>query len=242
MDGLNYGEQAGRLSSMLGLPTPPIAIAFTADPPEGVAHFDGQVPSTCSLWREAEKGVFYADPQAHANCAVGAYVMGFPMTDDVGANLQESLGLMAEVDYFGQEEPAAMPAMPAGETAGILYGPLGEFPLDPDVVLLWVTPAEAMVVSEAAGSADWRVGGARVVGRPGCAALPLAQRDGQTAISFGCIGMRTFTGIAGERALVAVPGDGLDEFVARLGAIVEANEKMRAHYESKKAELGAATG
>ena len=34
--------------------------------------------------------------------------------------------------------------------AGIVYGPLGELPIEPDLILLWLTPRQAMFYSEAA--------------------------------------------------------------------------------------------
>lgn len=238
--GTPYGEHADRLTALLGLSLPPVAVALSDDAPAGVERFAGQVPSTCALWREAEEALFWADSPAHFNCSVGAFVMGFALPDSVGEDLGQSLSLMAEAGYMGEQEPGSVPTMPPGETTGVLYGPLALFPRQPDAVLLWVAPVQGMLVSEAAGTADWRAaGGARVLGRPGCAALPLAHRDGLPVLSFGCTGMRTFTAIPDDLGLAVVPGGGLDDFVQRLEDTVRANADMRRHYEQRLADLTA---
>ncbi len=43
------------LEESLGLPRPPIGLAFVDGPPAGVEKSDTGVPSACSFWRMAEK-------------------------------------------------------------------------------------------------------------------------------------------------------------------------------------------
>src|SRR3546814_17974296 len=91
------------------------------------------------------------------------------------------IGTMTECGYIAASEPAHIPVNTQG-AKGVLYGPLEDFPLPPDAVLLWLTPAQAMVWSEAAGRAEW--GGAPpaiFTGRPACAAIPAALASGSSS-------------------------------------------------------------
>jgi len=106
------------------------------------------------------------------------------------------------------------------------------------VVLMWLTPSQAMVYNEATGNASWTASApATVSGRPGCTALPLAVKTDEPKMALGCIGMRTFTGIGDDRLLAAVPGDKIEELTAAVEAAVTANAGMRSFYEGHKAQF-----
>jgi uncharacterized protein (DUF169 family) len=227
---------AERLTSVLALDTRPIALTFTDTPPDGVAGPDRAVPSACAFWRLAEQGVFYAPAEAHYNCPIGTMVMGFPLPEHVQAQLGELVTSMCECSYLSPEEGDKIPGVQPS-AAGILYGPLAELPVTPTVVLLWLTPSQAMLYNEATGTANWAQGSILSNGRPACAALPQAISSGTPTIAWGCMGMRTFTEIPDDRLLAAVPGNQAESFVADLERVVAANDTMRAFYESKKAAL-----
>ena len=74
---MDHAAAAQRLSTLLSLQNPPIALAFVDQPPEGVAQASKPVPSACTFWRQAEQGTFYAAAAQHFNCPVGSMVMGF---------------------------------------------------------------------------------------------------------------------------------------------------------------------
>jgi len=202
---------ADRITSALILDIVPVALTFTDTPPAGVAAPGQVVPSACSFWRLAEQGVFYAPADAHYNCPVGTMVMGPPMTGPV----QEQLG-EAVTTIGGYLDPA-----------------------DPSLVLLWLTPRQAMLYNEAAGTAAWTSDGPLVSGRPACAALPAALSSGSPAMSWGCMGMRTFTGIPDDLLLAAIPGTALSGFADELDRIATANQAVHSYYENKKAEVAA---
>ncbi|SRR6266545_2470763 len=239
---MSYSDQAGKISSGLALGTPPVALAFVAEPPAGVASTDRAVPSSCTFWRQAEQGVFYASAEQHFNCPVGAMVMGFQLPEALQEQLGGLVGKMCECGYLGAEEAASIPSVGRG-SAGIVYGPLADFPMAPDVVLLWLTPAQAMLFSEAAGSASWSdsPATATATGRPACAALPLAMVNGRTSLSLGCMGMRTFTDVADDRLLAAIPAAEVDEFVGALERTMAANEEMRSFYQEHKQQFSGAS-
>lgn len=237
---VTYADLARELTHHLELENEPIALAFVKDRPEGVAVFEGEVPSSCSFWRAAERGVFYAPAAKHFNCAVGAMTMGFELVEPVKQNLIDVVQQMCDCGYIGGQEPAKMPTVPPGH-AGILYGPLKDFPGKADLVVLWVKPRHAMLLNEASGGADWsKSAPLPILGRPACSALPLALAGSRPMLSLGCLGMRTFTEISGDRMLGAVPAAELEPIVARLREIVKANQAMAEVYNASKAAFAGA--
>ena len=225
---------ATNLQNGLGLNTPPIALAFVAQAPSGVQPFKGSVPSACTFWRLAERQVFYASAEDHFNCPIGVMTMGFDMPPDKQEELVGLVGEMGRIGYLGETEPAGIPAVKRPKS-GIVYGPLDAFPMEPDLVLCWLTPYQAMLLSEAAGASDWAgPRGAVTTGRPACAALPLAIEENRAALSFGCIGMRTFTDVSRGMMLAALPRDGAQRLAESLPKTLEANDRMEQFYQGRK--------
>src|SRR3546814_726576 len=174
---MQNSDIADRLVRNLGLAVPPVALAFTNEIPAGCDVDTTPAPSACAFWRRAEEGLFFAPADSHFNCPVGAMVMGFDLPQPVSAELQNLVGMMTACGYIAPDEPGRIPVRAAAEgektPGGILYGPLSGFPVLPDAVLAWLTPAQAMIWSEAAGSSTWGSAAPAIVsGRPACAAIP----------------------------------------------------------------------
>ncbi|XVS62046.1 DUF169 domain-containing protein [Actinosynnema sp. CA-299493] len=233
---MSHPELATALTDLLSLDLPPVALSKVDARPEGVVDTGRPVPSSCALWRVAEKGVFYAEAAEHFNCPVGSMVMGFEMPEEVNAELGGLVQSMCDAQYLEMSEVAKIPSV-SKAGVGVVYGPLADLPVEPDVVLLWLTPAQAMIYNEAAGTANWTADAGQVTGRPACSALALAMDTGQPRMALGCIGMRTFTGIAADRMLAVLPGAKVGEFVEALKVTVQANAGMKEFYESKLAQF-----
>ena len=234
---MRYTQTADRIATLLELELPPVALAFVDAPPEGVESTDANVPSACAFWRKAELGVFYAPADAHFNCPIGAMVMGFDLSGQPQTKLAAAVEMMCEVGYIGADEPANIPMVNA-EKGGIVYGPLSDFPVEPDIAILWIAPRQAMLVSEASGNSTWMGTASRTVfGRPACASLPSALEAGQPVLSLGCTGMRTFTEILPDRLLGVVPGSQLEDFERSLATTVESNRQMQSYYDEQNAQL-----
>jgi uncharacterized protein (DUF169 family) len=232
-----YRDFASELVDRLGLDIDPIALAFADGAPAGVPTSDSVVPSACAFWRIAEREVFFAAAADHFNCPVGSMVMGFDLPQAVNEQLMATVGKMTACGYIDPAEPAKIPTNKKG-AKGVVYGPLARFPIAADAVILWLTPLQAMLWSEAAGGMAW--GGktpTTVFGRPGCAAIPTALSDRRPTLSFGCIGMRTFTGIPSDRMLAVISGGDLAAFVDALRRVKGANDAMQAAYEGHKAQI-----
>lgn len=234
---MDYGKAAEALTSQLGLDISPIALTFVEAIPPGVQTYDQAVPAACAFWRKAESQVFYASAEQHANCPIGVMTMGFPMTQSVQQELMGVAQMMVGCGYLASDEPEKIPAVQKNKI-GIVYGPLNEFPIEPDLVLLWLTPPQGMIFSEAVRVCSWtETSPVAVLGRPACAALPVALNNARATLSFGCAGMRTFTGIHEDRLLGVLPGNTVEEFLDSLGSTIEANRTMRMYYEGHKARF-----
>jgi uncharacterized protein (DUF169 family) len=237
-EAVDVGGLARSLRVNLGLPLPPVAIAFVTEPPDGVAQFVGQVPSACSLWRHAEERLFFAPAETHYNCLIGAMTMGFPMSAAQSAQLMELVGHICAIGYVAPDEPAKIPSV-SMEKSGIVYGPLEKFPVAPDVVLVWVSAASAMALAEATGASRWTAEqrGAATLGRPSCAAIPAAIRQATPTFSLGCTGMRAFTGIDDSLQLAVLPKAALAGLGERLEAVATVNAQMAEYYAAQKARI-----
>ena len=236
---MDLAAAAAALSSGLCLDAPPVALAFRDTAPAGVATAEAPEPSSCSFWRRGEAGPIFADAQAHMHCAVGAMVMGFELSEGVQQELMAAAEMMNGCGYLTADEVPDIPTIKSAR-GGILYGPLADFPGDPDLVLVWLTPLDAMLFAEAAGTCSWAQASTStrgLLGRPACAALPIALNTGAATLSLGCAGMRTFTEISGDRLLGAVPGAQLEAFVDALARTLHANAQMQQYYDGRKADV-----
>jgi len=226
-------EFATTIIAALDLDPPPVALAFVDQEPAGIHTIRADLPSSCSFWRRAEQGVFYAPAEAHFNCPVGAMVMGFELPQPVADELQQLVTSMCNCGYISSGEPALIPMVQA-RPKGIVYGPLAAFPLRADVVVCWLSPIQAMIWNEASGEAGWKRDiPTPVMGRPACAALPAGINQNRPVLSFGCMGMRTFTEVTGDRMLATIPGALLTEFAAKLQAMRSTNDAMQSFYKGR---------
>lgn len=234
---LDRAELSHELADMLGLGRPPVALAFVEEPPAGTPVAEGAVPSSCTFWIHADEGPFYAPADAHFNCPIGAMTMGFEMPEVVKDNLMGLVQMMGAEGYVSPDEPPSIPGVSKSKS-GIVYGPLPSMPVDPDVIVMWLEPAEAMLYAEAAGAVKWSSDmPTAMFGRPTCAAIATAQEESRPTMSLGCIGMRAFTGIDANTMLAALPASAAEQFTQALRSTVAANAAMQSFYTQHKAQF-----
>lgn len=226
------------LQQTLGLSRQPIAVGFFDDAPAGVEQWTGgAVPAGCSFWSEAGSGrTFYTVPADHYNCAVGAYTHNIPQPVFRGTALNDTIGFMIETGYLQMAEVPMIPVLPATPRF-VAYGPAEERKFRADLVVIAARPAAMMLIYEAALRSGAGGIATPALGRPGCAVLPMALNSGMSAISFGCKGNRTFTGLPEEEMYLAIPGARWDAVVETLRTIANANAAMEAHYKKHEAEV-----
>jgi uncharacterized protein (DUF169 family) len=232
---IDYRGLEKRLVDALRLERRPVAVAFRDGPLPGVAKFTGTAPSGCSFWPLAMRGrVFYTVPADHYNCAVGSHTHNIPLPPERAQELPQTLTFMTGLGYLKMEDVAGIPQLPRTPGA-VVYAPLGDTPVDPDVVLFVGQPGRLMLLQEAALRAGV---GARVpfLARPTCMALPAALGGGAVA-STGCIGNRVYTGLSDDELYVAVAGRDLAHVVDEVTTIAQANAALSDYHQQRRREL-----
>jgi uncharacterized protein (DUF169 family) len=234
-----YQELTQRFSALLDLKQPPIGLSFVETIPDDVAHVGSRVPSACTFWRLAEKGVFYAVAEDHQECPIGMMTMGFTLPETEQQRAQDLVQTMASVQYFSPAEVSALPVVQKPHSS-VVYGRLDQLPVTADVVLCIIDTQQAMLVAEAMGNMNWlHQGGQSAFGRPTCAVIPHAVQTGLTSMSFGCIGARTYTGLTPSELVLSLPGSEFAGLVERLATIVNANNALAPFHAGQKARFDA---
>ena len=229
---MNYRSIEDQLTALLELRRRPVAVSYRDAPPPGVSRVVGSQPSGCSFWRLAAEGqTFYTVPADHYNCPVGSYTHNMPLPPERAHELQETLTLMTEAGYLKMDEVPGIARLPR-TPAVVVYAPLADTPVDPDVVLFTGQPARVMLLQEAAARAGI-ASQLPLLGRPTCAALPAALAAGTTASS-GCIGSRVYTGLNDDELYVVIPGRDIGRIAAEAHTIVAANARLLAYHRARR--------
>jgi uncharacterized protein (DUF169 family) len=232
----DWPQLASELSSALHLTAAPLAITFSDTPPAGVPAFDeampdplpdgrtGRVPAGCVFWMKAADRTFSTVAADHANCSVGSLTHGFKTLDEVAGN-----GDVAALLETGWVTMDVMPriAVVAPRPGAVVYGPLAETPVDPDVVFLRVTGRQLMVLSDA-------IPGLRIEGKPQCHIVAVAKEEGEAAASVGCALSRVRTGMPPTEMTCAIPAALLPDVVAAIMRNADADNAV-ARYAAEDA-------
>ena len=228
---------AATLTECLRLAQPPIAVCFTDALPAGVRLFEGRVPAGCRFWQEAAQAVFATAPRDHDLCSLGTYTHNLATTRAHEADRRDALRAFADLGYVRDED---LPHIPVLKThpGYVLYGPLAQVPLPPDVVMLMVASDQQLILSEAAQQME---GGAPpAMGRPACGVVPQAINSGRVALSLGCCGARAYLDVlTPDVALFAVPGKSLLAFTERVSALARANAVLTSFHQIRRREVEA---
>lgn len=224
-----------RLSEVLGLQRRPVAVAYRETPPMGVLKFTGTEPSGCSFWRIAAAGrAFYTVPNDHYNCPIGSYTHNLPLPPHRAHELDQTLSFMAGVGYIKMEDVPGISRLPQPPGV-VIYAPLGDTPVEPDVVVFSGRPGRVMLLQEAAVRAgvDAKV---PLLGRPTCMALPAALAHGVVA-STGCIGNRIYTDVGEDELYVVVPWKEMARIAEAAQTIAAANAELSEYHRARRQAL-----
>ena len=231
-------RRAEQLTAALELSLPPIAAAFPDAVPDGVPEFDGTVPAGCVFWQEAARRTFATSAAHHALCSIGIHTLH--LSDAPASHPEElrtSLEAMIGLDYVREAEVAAIPVMQR-EVRHAVYGPLSDFPADPEVVLLFADARQGLVLSEAVARVDGGLPPA--MGRPACAIVPQAVNHGHAAVSLGCCGARAYVdAMSDDVSLWALPGSRLDRYCEQIAAFAGANRTLAIFHERRRTDVEA---
>lgn len=234
---MNLTLSAETLTSALRLAQPPIAISFVDALPAGVRLFEGVVPAGCQFWQHAATRVFATVPRDHELCAIGTFTHNLPGTPAHEADRAEALKVFADLGYVRPEDLAVVPVL-AERRAFVVYGPLAQMPIAPDLVMLFVQPGQQLILSEAVQQVEgnWMP----AMGRPACAVVPQTLNSGRAALSLGCCGARAYLdGLTDDVALYAVPGAKLAAYVERIAALAQANGVLAKFHAIRRGDVEA---
>ncbi len=204
---IDWNYLATTITEALHLDAPPVAITFADERPDGIPAFDapmsepaadgrsGRVPAGCVFWMRAVDKTFTTAPEDHGNCSVGSLTHGLKILDEVAA--MEDVSALLSSGWVTTDMVPGIPTV-SKKAASIVYGPLAESPIDPDVVLLRVNGRQMMVLSDA-------IPDLRIEGKPQCHIVAIAKEHGIAAASVGCALSRARTGMQGFEMTCAIP-------------------------------------
>jgi len=177
---------------------------------------------------------FYTVPADHHNCPIGSYTHNIPLPPERAPELGQTLALMTGLGYLRMEEVPGIPRLP--QTPGVvIYAPLADSPVDPDVVLVAGRPGRVMLLQEAALRAGVAAT-APLLGRPTCMALPASLTQGVIA-STGCVGNRVYTDLGEDELYVMIPGKDVTRVAAEAQTIAAANLKLSEYHRGRRQAL-----
>lgn len=232
----DWNDLSERLSTSLNLAAPPIAITFRSGPTDGIAAFDapmpeplpdgrtGRVPAGCVFWMHATDSTFTTVAADHGNCSVGSLTHGFKTLEEVAGN--DDVAALLETGWVTMDVVPQIPVVTEKPDA-VVYGPLTQSPIDPDVVLLRLNAKQLMVVSDA-------VPGLRIEGKPQCHIVAVAKEQGEIAASVGCALSRVRTGMAATEMTCAIPAAKVADVVGAIERNAVADAAV-AHYAADDA-------
>ena len=151
---IDYPTVAQSLSRALRLDFPPIAVCLTNSLPEGMTGDQvPTVPAGCVFWQEAAQGPIVTTPKDHELCSVGMYTHNMATTVSQDAERNDTLSLFAKLGYLRPEDIPTIPVLEI-RPEHIIYSPLSQTPIKPNVVLLFARASQALILSEAAQAID----------------------------------------------------------------------------------------
>ena len=233
----DYALLSARLLDALELRQPPIAVCLTAEPPAGLARPPRAVAAGCVFWQDAGQSPFVTGPADHASCGIGTFTHNLETTPAGEAERRDALDVFAQLGYVRPQDLPGIPVL-ARRPRHVVYAPLAETPLPPDVVLLFVRADQALILAEATEGIEG--GPAPAMGRPACAVVPQAVNTGRAALSLGCCGARAYLDTLGpQTALYAIPGPRLGAYVERVAELAHANRILTRFHQLRRRDVEA---
>jgi len=232
----NCGKLAGDITGALELSLPPIAVSFCEEVPPNISSFDGIVPAGCAFWEKAAAQTFATSTRDHELCAIGVHTHNMSESSPSHQReLQQALQAMSGLDYVREEEVAAIPVINRTVKHAI-YGPLSEFPMTPEVVLVFADARQGLIISEAVARIDR--GAAPAMGRPACAVIPQVLNQGTAALSLGCCGARAYIDAMSDNiALWAFPASKLEQYCEQIKILAAANKTLTTFHERRREDV-----
>lgn len=205
--------------------TPPVARRSESYPAPNDNGRTGQVPAGCVFWIKGATESFATVAADHANCSVGSFTHGFLTLEEAAA--KDDVCAVLESGWVDVASVQTLPRV-TEKPETVVYGPLANTVIAPDVVMLRVNALALMTIKDA-------IPDMRIEGKPQCHIVAIAKEQNQVAASVGCALSRARTGMRPDEMTCTIPG-------AKLAAVVEALEaaaglnRMMASYAAADAK------
>jgi uncharacterized protein (DUF169 family) len=235
----DYSAIARTLTEALKLRQPPIAVCLSAtdEAPSGVSSQAPRVAAGCVFWEKAAQGGFSTSAADHANCAIGTFTHNMDTTEAHEVDRRDALRVFADLGYVRPQDIPAIPVL-TQRPRRVIYAPLADTPVAPDVVLLFVRPDQTLILSEASQSLEG--GFAPAMGRPACAVIPQVANTGRSALSLGCCGARAYLdALTDDAAVFAIPGPAVAEYARRVSELASANSVLMSFHTLRRRDIEA---
>lgn len=231
----SYSAISEVLTQSLNLLNPPVAISFCARLPDGITQSPDRVPAGCRFWQEAATKTFATSAADHSMCAIGVYTHNLQSSPSQQADLVDALKIFGELGYVREQDLASIPVLPS-RPEYVIYSPLAEAPLPPDVVVLFVNANQTLICSEATQQVESQ--NPPALGRPACAVVPQVMNTGRAALSLGCCGARAYLDVLTDGiAVFAIPGAKLEAYAERIATLAKANTILSKFHEIRRNEI-----
>lgn len=231
----SYSQLAETLARSLRLAQVPVAVSFSDSIPASVPRYEGHAPAGCSFWREAAKGPLATAPGDHAMCAVGSYTHNLELSAAQQKDLGDCLTIFGKLGYVTDDDLPLIPVL-GRRPQHVVYAPLGQTALPPEVVLLLGDASQALIVSEAVQQVERRTPPA--MGRPACAVIAQVANTGQAALSLGCCGARAYVdSFTADLVLCGLPGARLAEYAERIAVLSAANGVLTQFHQQRSRDV-----
>lgn len=233
----SYSHLAEKLATSLRLVQPPVAVCFPDSVPTSVPAHEGHAPAGCQFWRDAAVASFSTTARDHALCAVGSYTHNLELSPAEHGELQECLTVFSSLGYVQPDDLPLIPVL-GRRPQHVIYAPLAQSPLPPEVVLLFADASQALIVSEAVQQVEHR--NPPALGRPACAVIPQVANTGHAAFSLGCCGARAYVdAFTPDIVICALPGANLSACVERIAALASANSVLSQFHRRRALDVAA---
>jgi uncharacterized protein (DUF169 family) len=222
-DSMDNKKLSQKLEEILGLDAPPIAVRIvkTKDPLPDIKSLSKN-SRYCQLLMLARKGQTLMLNGENIACPAAKAALGL-------GSLPEKIStgeMLYTLGLFASKEAAAktmisIPRIEFGNTKAVIAGPLKNFPLEPDLVIIESVPEHIMWLSLARNFKEGgRLNFNSSIFQAACVdvtAVPYL--TGDINISPGCYGCRQSSDTPPEHMLIGIPAKRLPEIVESLEAL-----------------------
>ncbi len=234
----DWPSLSDRLTTALKPLAPPLAISFLPKgsaapvarrsdtyPEPNETGRTGQAPAGCVFWIKGATTSFATVAADHANCSVGSYTHGFLTLEEAAA--KDDVCAVLESGWVDAASVQKLPRV-VEKPETVVYSPLAQTTIAPDVVLLRINGFALMTLKDALPSL-------RIEGKPQCHIVAIAKEQGEVAASVGCALSRARTGMRPEEMTCAIPGAILADVVTAIEGAVTL-DRMMASYAAADAK------